>query len=191
MDAAGHYVVVWTGPNRPDTIGLLADGSAPAGTDSTSSTSTTTTTTSGDGTDDTTTVSNQTEYGNWVDASGDALDAYDLNYVIRADLLTSDDTTNDSTDSDSDGPISNIANWLLDKESTSIYSRLIDPPIVVATSAALQDMTIMGTSGDDVIEFIGGPSSSGLGSQSPTAFSARSVPMSEPSRSMALAATTR
>ncbi len=71
MDAAGHYVVVWTGPNRPDTIGLLADGSAPAGTDSTSSTSTTTTTTSGDGTDDTTTVSNQTEYGNWVNASGE------------------------------------------------------------------------------------------------------------------------
>lgn len=112
MDAAGHYVVVWTGPNRPGTVGEFM------GTE--------------EGDDEDT------------DDTGDT-------------GTTSGDDTGTTEDDDEITNLIMNAEWLLEQESTSIYSRLIDPPIVVTASTTPQDVTIMGTSGNDVIEFIGSP----------------------------------
>ncbi len=59
-----------------------------------------------------------------------------------------------------DGLDYELANLLLDSESTSIYSRLIDPP-PVAVDDVVEEIVIQGTSGNDTIEFLGGPSSNG------------------------------
>jgi hypothetical protein len=157
MDAGGHYVVVWTGPNRPDTAGWIEEGDEedlepevmelldelvdnnglPIG--------------SSDDDDDDDDNNNDDEEENLIEGI----------YLRRLYEEPDDDddtggtTTND--DDDVENPWEDPNAWL-QENSTSIYSRLIDPPIEVVAATEPQDVTIMGTSGNDTIEFIGGPS---------------------------------